>query len=162
MSTKDKRPKTNTLEKPEISSPVETPVEPVDWNALLSAADEADKIGETIEPEKKARKKKVASLVKTPTEEPVKAVEPEVIKADPEFQAMIQHGTDKGLDWIRDSMNLVEPGPTVRSKTGEGLVRLIERIKPMEPGPLADVVMIVGYLGVWVLMGQKEKEAPAP
>lgn len=100
------------------------------------------------------------------------AENPEVIPAgeeaepapvvDPEFEAMLTHGVSQGIDLMRDSMNLMEPGDTLRENVGKCVARLVSRLKPMESGPLADVVTATGYLAVWVLCGRQPKPAEEP
>jgi hypothetical protein len=92
-------------------------------------------------------------------------IEPEVIPAvDPEFETMLVHGASQAIDLMRDKLELMEPGDTLRENVGKCLAKLVSRLKPMQAGPLSDVVTIAGYLGVWVLCGKdwSKKTEPAP
>jgi hypothetical protein len=73
---------------------------------------------------------------------------------DPEFEAMIIHGASQGIDLMRDKLELMEPGDTLRQNVGKCLAKLVTRLKPMKEGPLSDVVTIAGYLGTWALCGR--------
>jgi hypothetical protein len=119
------------------------------------------------------RKKRAGKKGATPQAAPAGTADnPEVIPAaettteppkwDPEFEAMIVHGTSQGIDWMKDAMDLIEPGDTLRENVGKCVSKLVQRLKPMQAGPIADCVTIAGYLSVWVLCGRKAKPKPEP
>lgn len=77
---------------------------------------------------------------------------------DPEFESMLLNGTSQGITIMRDRFNLMEPGDTMRENVGKCLVRLVGRLRPMEPGPMSDVVTALGYMAVWVSFGRQPKQ----
>lgn len=136
----------------ELSSEVSIDLAAID----AIAADLDGMADEPIKPKRKKATKKVipdASTADTP-----KADAPPVM--DEDFKAMIVHGVGQGIDVMRDSLELMEPGDTLRVNVGKCVAKLLERIKPMEAGPLADLVTIAGYLGVWVLAGRDWSKKP--
>lgn len=133
----------------------------LDLAAIDAIAADLDAMAdEPVKPKRKrAFKKVVASTANEPsTDAPKTETLPPM---DEDFKAMIVSGVGQGIDFIRDGMELMEPGEGVRENVGKCVAKLLERIKPMQAGPITDVIMIVGYLGVWVLVGKdwsKKKE----
>jgi hypothetical protein len=126
---------------------------------LDAQADEAVTIGKRTPKKRVARAKNPTNTVSTDTT--AQTVEPEVVAPlDPEFEAMLTFGASQGIDLMKDKLELMEPGNTVRDGVGKCLARIIGRLKPMQPGPVSDVVQIVGYLGVWVIVGRDWSAKP--
>lgn len=110
-----------------------------------------------LEDEARPKFKRKAKAEKADSSSALEAKAPENVP-DPEFEVLLMFGTSKGIDVMKDTFNLVEPGQMTRKKIASACARLIARIQPMQPGPLADVVVIAGYLGLWVATGRKEDE----
>jgi hypothetical protein len=123
----------------------------IDLSEIDRIAAELDAVADA--PAKPKRKRATAKkpITEPSADAPKANVEPVV---DEDFKAMIVHGVSQGIDVMRDGLELMEPGDTLRTNVGKCVAKLLERIKPMEAGPLADVVTIVGYLGVWALAGR--------
>jgi hypothetical protein len=118
---------------------------------LDAQADEAVTIG------KRTPKKRTVRLKQPPATQEGDAQQPAAdapAPLDPEFEAMIVHGASQGIDLMRDKLELMEPGDTLRQNVGKCLAKLVTRLKPMKEGPLSDVVTIAGYLGTWALCGR--------
>lgn len=131
----------------------------------IIAADLDAQVDEAAKPKRKRVAKSKSAATTIPPEPGATLIEPEVIPAvDPEFEAMLVHGASQAIDLMREKMELMEPGDTLRENVGKCVARFVQRIKPMESGPLADMVTIAGYLGVWVLCGKdwSKKTEPSP
>lgn len=134
----------------------------IDLAEIERIASELDAEADDPIPVKKTRKKTVRlkSAPVAATEEP--AAEPGEVVAviDPEFESMLIHGASQGIDLMRDKLELMEPGDTLRENVGRCLAKLVARLKPMKEGPMSDVVTIAGYLGVWALCGRDWSKKP--
>jgi len=71
------------------------------------------------------------------------------IAYDPEFETMIVFAVGGGVDALKEKLDWTEPGMHWREKVGQCFSRLVQRIQPMTPGPMADVVTLLGYIAVW-------------
>lgn len=131
----------------------------IDLDAIDRLAAELDAEAETPIPTKRKR-----ATAKKRVTEPTPAADAPTVETPPamdeDFKAMIVHGVGQGIDVMRDSMELMEPGDTLRNNVGKCVAKLLERIKPMQAGPVTDITMIVGYLGVWALAGRTWTKKP--
>lgn len=127
-------------------------------STLDAQADDAVTIG------KRTPKKRVAKLKNQPPPAQEESTTQEVVQAplpiDPEFEAMLTHGSSQLIDLMRDKMELMEPGDTMRENIGKCVAKLVTRLKPMQEGPLAEGVTIAGYLAVWVISGRNWGKKP--
>lgn len=78
---------------------------------------------------------------------------------DPDFDLMVMFAASKGIDLMKDTFHLIEPGTLTRQRVAKSLARLVERYAPVDPGPLADIACIVGYLGVWAATGRIDEKS---
>lgn len=131
----------------------------VDLAAIDAIAADLDAMAD--EPAKPKRKR---AAVKKPTADAPPSADAPKVEAPPvvdeDFKLMVVHGVGQGIDVMRDKLELMEPGDTVRTNVGKCVARLLERIKPMEAGPMSDAVQIVGYLGLWALFGKDWTKKP--
>lgn len=102
------------------------------------------------EPEKKTKR---GRKPRTPpadspdiVEMPVEAPPP-----DPEFVAMANWGVGAGVDAVKKKFDWTEPGVHWRVKVAECLASLVNRIRPMAPGPLTDALTAGGYISIWII-----------
>lgn len=70
---------------------------------------------------------------------------------DPGFESMLVDVTGEFVDLAKRKYNWSEPGAHWREKTGAALSRLLQRIQPMKPGPLSDLITLGGYLALWAV-----------
>jgi hypothetical protein len=137
----------------QTSANVEPSLE-VDFDAIEAIAEDVDNRAaakKIIRKGKRIAKPKAEPVASETTSEATPAP---VEETDPEFIAMLTHGTSQAIDLMRDKMELMEPGDTLRENVGKCVARLLTRIKPMQAGPISDAVQIAGYLGVWIIAGK--------
>lgn len=80
----------------------------------------------------------------------------EVIPPDPYFEMMVATTARQGIDFIQDKMHLIDPGDEMKVNVGKCLARLASNIMRVQ-GPVADGVIVVGYLAPWILFGKRRE-----
>jgi hypothetical protein len=93
--------------------------------------------------------KKKAGKKKGDTPEAIE--QPEALAYDPGFEVMLVDVTGEFVDLAKRKYNWSEPGDHWREKTGAALSRLLQRIQPMKPGPISDLITLGGYIALWAV-----------
>lgn len=80
--------------------------------------------------------------------------------ADPFFVEGMEFLSNEGMKKLEKRMELEDPGDAYRRKISEAFGRLMGRLKPVQPGPMSDGIIIASSLLFWVAFGRKEKPKP--
>jgi len=123
----------------------------IDLAAIEKLAAEADMLAQREELDKAAKRTKRATKDKTNAEvSPGGEVAPgPVLVHDPEFEFMITHCVMGGVEKVKVRLKWDDPGLQWKEKVGGCIYRLLQRIAPIEPGPIADALTLTGYLTIW-------------
>jgi hypothetical protein len=143
-------PTRKTSPSPLASPPNEKPSSAINVNEVLQLAAEVDRATEA-EPEEQPKKKRGGGRKKDRPAEPEAEMVIENPPPDPEFIAMCNWGVGAGVDAVKEQFDWTEPGIHWRVKVAECFARIIDRLRPMQPGPLTDLFTAGGYVGLWVV-----------
>jgi len=121
-------------------------------------AREIDEINSRQSEPSSGKKKKGGTRSEKTSDNKEDPIEPEIIPPDPEFIFMIKHGSNLGVDFMKEQLDLIEPGATTREKLGICCARLAIKLTPIgEDTVVSNLACIAGYLGFWILVGRKPK-----
>lgn len=125
----------------------------IDLAAIEKLAAETDMLAQREEAAKAKKKTRKATNpgaapgVDTTGEEVQPA--PVVLVYDPEFELMITHCVMGGVEKVKVTLKWDDPGLQWKEKVGACVSRLVQRIAPVQPGPMADLITLGGYVAIW-------------
>lgn len=132
----------------------------IDIDEIIRLASDVDDATKDEPEPKRTRKVRVSSGKDDSQSETAAPVV--VIQPDPEFVEMVQWGVETGVDFARMKLDWSEPGKQWREKVSVIIARLVQRISPVQPGPMADLITLSGYCALWIIPNIAVAAAPVP